>query len=421
MTKQKISRFGVLLFCVLSLSGCIRQTINKAPALSGTVIDSNRGEPLAGVVVYDHFLTAVDDHFLTAADGRFEIPAIIDRIIWSSPLIFGAGSSIGRAVSFHKEGYQETICLNTSLSMMNTKNKVTIPLLKIEESEAVVEPPIFLPMEDAWVTCQAFIGSWVEYQNNNYRIRAIHQEEQDGYTQSSITLWPVGPNGGDLISNVNANDLQLISMPNITELSVKAKQGDAQSQLDLGLYYANGIGVKQDYDQAFDWVHKAAEKNLVTAQLELAKFYATGTGTEKNIDETMNWLNKAAKKGLRDAQIALGKQYSSRKKSVQDYSAAHFWFEKAADQNSTEAMELLAIMYVRGQGVDKDYRQSAQWLQHAINAGSIRASYNLAFYFINGTGVTQDSCKGENLLKQAAKQGHGPSISYFIDKAARQP
>ena len=395
----------------MSISGCIRQTINKAPALEGTVIDSNSGTPLVGVTI--------NNLLHSTADGKFNVPAIVDRTIWNIPLMVGVGSTIGRAVNFHQKGYRDTTCLITSFSMFTDKNSATIPLLEIMESEPPEEPLLFLNLEDKYprVSCQAFTGSRVKYQNKNYIIGAIYHENQNSYHQHKVVLWPAVPNDSPLVGNINANELQLTSAPNITGLTVKANNGDAQSQLELGQYFANGVGVPQNYSQAFNWVQKAAKQNLATTQLELAKFYITGSGTKKNIGQTMIWLNKAAQQGLQSAQIALGKQYCSRKKTIQDYDAAHFWFKKAAEQNSTEAMELLAVMYVRGQGVKQDDSQSAQWLQRAIDAGSINAIYNLAFYYIDGIGVTQNNCIAQTLLKRAAEQNHDLSTQYFVDKA----
>ena len=37
-----------------------------------------------------------------------------------------------------------------------------------------------------------------------------------------------------------------------------ANQGDARAQLSLGLMYANGRGVPQDYKEALVWLRKAA-------------------------------------------------------------------------------------------------------------------------------------------------------------------
>ena len=43
-----------------------------------------------------------------------------------------------------------------------------------------------------------------------------------------------------------------------------AEQGDAKAQFNLGVLYANGQGVPQDYKQAVYWHTKAAEVALLS-------------------------------------------------------------------------------------------------------------------------------------------------------------
>ena len=57
-----------------------------------------------------------------------------------------------------------------------------------------------------------------------------------------------------------------------TELQILhplAEQGNALAQLGLGVMYAKGQGVPQDYTQALIWYRKAAEQGDVRAQFGL--------------------------------------------------------------------------------------------------------------------------------------------------------
>ena len=47
---------------------------------------------------------------------------------------------------------------------------------------------------------------------------------------------------------------------------MSADQGDAQAQFNLGLMYANGTGVTQDYKEAVKWCRMAAEQGHAKAQ-----------------------------------------------------------------------------------------------------------------------------------------------------------
>lgn len=59
------------------------------------------------------------------------------------------------------------------------------------------------------------------------------------------------------------------SQEDIQALWQKAQKGDAQAQVDLGLAYANGDGVDQDWQEAVKWFHLAAEQGLPQAQYNL--------------------------------------------------------------------------------------------------------------------------------------------------------
>ena len=51
----------------------------------------------------------------------------------------------------------------------------------------------------------------------------------------------------------------------IAELRVDANAGDADAQVPLGIAYALGQGVPQDYVEAVSWYRKAADQGNVIA------------------------------------------------------------------------------------------------------------------------------------------------------------
>ena len=76
-----------------------------------------------------------------------------------------------------------------------------------------------------------------------------------------------------------------------------ADRGDAAAQVSLGLMYANGQGVPQDYVTAAGWYRKAAEQGDATAQLSLGAMYADGRGVPQNNAAAAGWFRKAADQG----------------------------------------------------------------------------------------------------------------------------
>ena len=54
---------------------------------------------------------------------------------------------------------------------------------------------------------------------------------------------------------------------------------------------------KQDFIEAAKWYKKAAEQGKTSAQLNLGMMYISGRGIRQNLPEGVKWLNKAADQG----------------------------------------------------------------------------------------------------------------------------
>lgn len=80
-----------------------------------------------------------------------------------------------------------------------------------------------------------------------------------------------------------------------------AEQGHAGAQFNLGLLYAEGQGVPQDFAKAVEWFTKAAEQGNVDAQNNLGVMYLVGEGVPKNTDKAIEWFKKAEKQGNEEA------------------------------------------------------------------------------------------------------------------------
>ena len=64
---------------------------------------------------------------------------------------------------------------------------------------------------------------------------------------------------------------------------IKAEQGDAKAQFNLGEMYYFGKGVPQDYGEAAKWFRKVAEQGITVAQFNLGLMYHQGEGVPKNL------------------------------------------------------------------------------------------------------------------------------------------
>lgn len=76
-----------------------------------------------------------------------------------------------------------------------------------------------------------------------------------------------------------------------------AKIGDLHALAQLGVYYLLGHQVARDVKIGFDNVRKAAEGGEIASQTLLATLYASGMGIEEDWSEAYNWLVIAAQNG----------------------------------------------------------------------------------------------------------------------------
>ncbi len=83
------------------------------------------------------------------------------------------------------------------------------------------------------------------------------------------------------------------------KLLLAAEAGDASSQCNLGILFANGLddngyAVEGGRPQAVRWLSAAAEQGLPRAQLKLAEVYADAAGTSSSHATACGWFLLAA-------------------------------------------------------------------------------------------------------------------------------
>jgi type II secretory pathway pseudopilin PulG len=120
----------------------------------------------------------------------------------------------------------------------------------------------------------------------------------------------------------------------LAALYQKASDGDADSQLELGIRYLLGRGVAmEDSVQARDWFVKSADQGNATARFWLGEMYSTGWGIPEDKARAAIWYRKAADQGLATAQYALGNMYETGTGVPLNHREAVTWIRKAANQD----------------------------------------------------------------------------------------
>ncbi len=185
-----------------------------------------------------------------------------------------------------------------------------------------------------------------------------------------------------------------------------AGQGHANAQRYLGFMHYHGKGVAQDYEKAAEYWKKAAGQGDAVAQFNSGYIYDSGEGVEQDYAKAAEWYKKAAAQGHKRAQYNLAAMYEAGEGVEQDYGKAAEWFEKSAEQGYVTAQGKLATMYDKGTGVPQDFAKAAKWYEKAAEQGNYNSQFILATRYYDGQGVPQDYSKAAEWYKAGAVQGH---------------
>jgi TPR repeat protein len=163
-----------------------------------------------------------------------------------------------------------------------------------------------------------------------------------------------------------------------SEWLASAKTGDKLAQHGLGFLFELRKGIPEmpeakSLAQAVEWYQAASTQGVAAAQTNLGLMYAQGRGVKQNYDEARKLWEQAAVSGHPMAQFNLGLLYLQGLAGTPDERKAAQYFLQAARQNVPDAQYALGTMYLAGRGVTKDRDEAVAWLQKAAVAGHQRA------------------------------------------------
>lgn len=156
-------------------------------------------------------------------------------------------------------------------------------------------------------------------------------------------------------------------------LRLAAQRGDASAQFEVAARFAEGKGVKQDFEQAFVWYQRAASQGLAQAQYRLATLFERGLGTKADLGRARAWYLRAAEQGNLKAMHNLAVLAAGRDQAQPDYPTAVQWFTRAAEHGLADSQFNLGILSESGLGVARDPITALKWYVLAANAGDREA------------------------------------------------
>ena len=199
------------------------------------------------------------------------------------------------------------------------------------------------------------------------------------------------------------------------ETKIEAEKGNARAQSNLGLKYANGLGVPKDEDGFGKSIsHEGdlyrADQGDVKAQFYLGFLYANGYGVVKDEAEAVKWFRKAADQGDAQAQSKLGSMYGDGLGVPKNEAEALKWYRKAADQGYAQAQSNLGSMYDYGLGVPKNEAEAYKWYLLAGAQGDILA--RLKIPFIEGNITPAQRAEGQRLAREWKPRKLNPTYEF---------
>lgn len=137
----------------------------------------------------------------------------------------------------------------------------------------------------------------------------------------------------------------------------------ARASYDESLDRLLGRGVAKDERRAFELNRVAAEGGFTDAILAMGWFYANGVGVERDLEQAQSWYRKAARKHCPKAMFNLGHiAYRER-----DWEGARTWFTRASEKGHHRSLFWLGKLFWRGCAVSRDRRHAKELFQQAAN------------------------------------------------------
>lgn len=246
---------------------------------------------------------------------------------------------------------------------------------------------------------QAWLGAvLIDRGDSRAGLQALQQALAAGSTEAAHQLALVYAQGLAGVPRDEARAAELFGQA--------ANAGHRRAELDLGILYLRGQGVKRDLVQARAWLEKAAAKDDPYA------LYALGRAMEDSEGQVLadparaaDLYRRAAEKGYPLAALRYGLALSDGDGVKRDPVGAQRWLLSAQDSGVPEAALALGDMTARAATDEKTVQSAVAWYAIAANAGVASAQFKLGNAYYAGAGVTRDVAQAVIWYGRAARQG----------------
>ncbi len=180
-----------------------------------------------------------------------------------------------------------------------------------------------------------------------------------------------------------------------------ARIGSPEAQYELGLMYANGMGIKQNIPMAIHWITQAARKGLAAAQYLLGTRFENGAGVEQSAHWAIHWYQQAAEQGHTKAMYRLSVLYG-----VAQSAQAAVFLRQSANAGLSAAQCALGKAYLHGETVERDRTLGLEWLERAAAQNLDEAQFALGDALLQGHPDAATLEQAIFWLRKAARQDY---------------
>ncbi|MCE9533119.1 MAG: caspase family protein [Planctomycetes bacterium] len=204
-------------------------------------------------------------------------------------------------------------------------------------------------------------------------------------------------------------EIKKLAPEHVSAWKKAAENGSAIGQYLYARCLADGSGVDRDYNKAFEYYQKAANKRIGLALNEYGNCFFFGRGVNKDEFFAVEQYRKAADLGITWSMNNLGRCYTNGTGVDRDLIKAFEWYSKSAEAGNANGMQSLGVIYKEGRGTNKDEGKAVEWLAKSAERGDPIGMYHLGTHYEEGSGVTKDLGKAIELYKKAATGGFAPA------------
>lgn len=214
----------------------------------------------------------------------------------------------------------------------------------------------------------------------------------------------------------------------LTMTGAAAAQDAPDPDNDTAIERSGGAGAAYDaflsgrYEEAIAIWLPMANGGLAVAQFNLGVMYANGLGVDRDMGVAMDWWARAAGQlhvrsahNLALAMLA-GEPVMNGRKAEPDYPAILRYLKIGGDAGYPNSEYTLGWLYADGIGVERDPRRAAELFLSAGIKGFAKAQYNLGLIYRDGLGAPADEQLSLFWFKQAAERGHAAAEDQLGDR-----